>query len=409
MLKYLDGKVKKTSTGSSAQPNVQTAGANTKGQNHLSPTLQRYANVVGRKRNLSQYLEDERKGKSTVLPGGQSAVVGRGTVPLYNTAANTVATAQTEQKLLPIEKDHKKAFFKAFEHPFVLINETSFRFAPVFKEYGPEAMKTSKSGQPWPVLHWQCPFGYCPFIQPPPSSAVAAACAGNKTCRISRGITTRSKAASLATAESGLASKLALKRSGAMENLDLNNTAIAESKPTTTMIMTQKPKQRSTMMNLNRARPGYCECCYERYSDLSKHVSSLFHRQFALEDKNYASLDRLLQQLSRDPITKPTVMEPELLLRSPVSQKSTNGLCAPDLGNNISNNSNQQLPQSQRNYTASKRAKQTQALRAFKPQMQNDENTFEQVPSSAIPSSPSCKRRRSTRVQELLPIPQLEC
>jgi hypothetical protein len=154
---------------------------------------------------------------------------------------------------------------------------------------------------------------------------------------------------------------------------------------------------------------------------LAKHVSSLFHRQFALEDKNYADLDRLLLQLQRTPMAKTTTTTSTVsstgtnelpqnstaLLRSPVSQKSVVSDCNGSIG---------------RNYTANKRAKQTQALKEFKPFQHHDkENNGDNLddmamgkqynePSSALPvppTSPSFKRRRSTRIPQMMA--RLDC
>ncbi|WVQ96551.1 hypothetical protein IAU59_003656 [Kwoniella sp. CBS 9459] len=44
---------------------------------------------------------------------------------------------------------------------------------------------------------------------------------------------------------------------------------------------------------------GYCENCRLRYSDLSVHVASKKHRRFAMNDANFADLDRLLYALQR--------------------------------------------------------------------------------------------------------------
>jgi hypothetical protein len=296
------------------------------------------------------------------------------------------------------EKDPKKPYFRAFEHPYVLINDSAFLHAPIWKEFGPEAMKASKSGEPWPVLFWHCPVGFCPFVQPPSSKTTVSPTnplPNHHAKGVPRGVTTRSKAVS--------------------------PTAIAASQ----ISGMPKPRpKRATIMNANRARPGYCECCYERYSDLSKHVSSLFHRQFALEDKNYADLDRLLLQLQRPTLQQPkSAIESEnnpnstsentvTLLRSPVSQKSTVSDCNGSIG---------------RNYNANKRAKQTQALKDFKPHQNslaavddNKENGVvvargcnvdDEAGSDSVmpapPTSPSFKRRRSNRVATVHQIPQL--
>lgn len=407
MLKCLDSRAQKATvtskSGVQSKASRATSGSTATAATAVSPTLHRYANVT-RKRDLSQYLEDERKkGKGPTAP--TAAATGRGITPIYAAAAQVGslvlpkdATAivldpnntTKEHPNLNTEKDPKKPYFRAFEHPFILIDDLALLHAPIWKEFGPDALKTSKSGEPWPVLHWHCPVGYCPFVQPPTTKTISPVSHHHThhqqqqqlAAKASRGITTRSKAHTVPVEESVMAQ----------------------------VVPKPRPK-RSVVLNANRARPGYCECCYERYSDLSKHVSSLFHRQFALEDKNYADLDRLLLQLQRKPLQSSDIVvssnidlpqNSTTLLRSPISQKSSISDCNGSIG---------------RNYTANKRAKQTQALKEFKPfNMADKENAVEncggnvvQTPSSALPApptSPSFKRRRSTRIPQLA---RLDC
>ena len=55
----------------------------------------------------------------------------------------------------------------------------------------------------------------------------------------------------------------------------------------------------STAAAIHRARPGYCECCCEKYSELEKHVKEPMHRQFALQSDNYEGIDNFLVGLKR--------------------------------------------------------------------------------------------------------------
>jgi hypothetical protein len=295
------------------------------------------------------------------------------------------------------ERDGKKPYFKAFEHPFILINDEAMLHGPIWKEYGPDAQKTSKSGEPYPVFHWSCPVGYCPFVAPPAGAATKASPSNNKK-DYAVGMQTRSRAQG---DTSKIPVSLKASRSTAPTVNQQSNAPETTKETAQQLPLTHRPRpKRTTAMNANRARPGYCECCYERYSDLARHVVSIFHRQFALEDKNYSDLDTILGQLTRAPQAnpqKPTMVAAPAqpyLLRSPVSQKS-----AVECGG-----ANGSIG---RNYTASKRAKQTEALKAFKPpeDMPYGGDNKENVPSSAVPvpTSPSCKRRRSTRI----PVPRL--
>ncbi|WVQ85007.1 hypothetical protein IAT38_007171 [Cryptococcus sp. DSM 104549] len=54
---------------------------------------------------------------------------------------------------------------------------------------------------------------------------------------------------------------------------------------------------------------GYCENCRLKYADLSVHMVSKKHRRFALNDENFASLDRLLGTLERPAYPKYFTLE----------------------------------------------------------------------------------------------------
>lgn len=58
-------------------------------------------------------------------------------------------------------------------------------------------------------------------------------------------------------------------------------------------------KKEKNLTAAHRARPGFCECCCEKYSDLEKHVKEPVHRQFALQSDNYEAIDNFLGGLKR--------------------------------------------------------------------------------------------------------------
>jgi hypothetical protein len=58
-------------------------------------------------------------------------------------------------------------------------------------------------------------------------------------------------------------------------------------------------KKEKNLTAAHRARPGFCECCCEKYSDLEKHVKEPVHRQFALQSDNYEAIDNFLNGLKR--------------------------------------------------------------------------------------------------------------
>ncbi|KAI0227733.1 Cdc7p-Dbf4p kinase complex regulatory subunit [Massospora cicadina] len=50
----------------------------------------------------------------------------------------------------------------------------------------------------------------------------------------------------------------------------------------------------------NTKKPGYCENCRTKFSDIEEHVVSQAHRTFALKESNFQSLDGLLRTLKRN-------------------------------------------------------------------------------------------------------------
>ncbi|KIY65912.1 hypothetical protein CYLTODRAFT_399625 [Cylindrobasidium torrendii FP15055 ss-10] len=50
------------------------------------------------------------------------------------------------------------------------------------------------------------------------------------------------------------------------------------------------------------AKPGYCECCREKFSDYKTHIKGDRHRRFAENEKNFRELDSLLGEVKRRPV-----------------------------------------------------------------------------------------------------------
>ncbi|KAI0633400.1 Dfp1/Him1, central region-domain-containing protein [Trametes polyzona] len=47
------------------------------------------------------------------------------------------------------------------------------------------------------------------------------------------------------------------------------------------------------------SKPGYCECCRVKFEDFRDHIVSKKHRKFAMEDKPFEALDRVLSRVRR--------------------------------------------------------------------------------------------------------------
>ncbi|NXW95641.1 DBF4B protein, partial [Alopecoenas beccarii] len=55
---------------------------------------------------------------------------------------------------------------------------------------------------------------------------------------------------------------------------------------------------RSTPVTVPKKKRGFCECCQETFEELQKHLRSPQHRRFALDDSQYAPVDRVIAQLT---------------------------------------------------------------------------------------------------------------
>ncbi|KAM9520836.1 protein DBF4 homolog B [Guaruba guarouba] len=55
---------------------------------------------------------------------------------------------------------------------------------------------------------------------------------------------------------------------------------------------------RSTPITVPKKKRGFCECCQETFEELQKHLQSPQHKRFALDDSQYAPVDRVIAQLS---------------------------------------------------------------------------------------------------------------
>ncbi|XP_010117545.1 PREDICTED: protein DBF4 homolog B, partial [Chlamydotis macqueenii] len=55
---------------------------------------------------------------------------------------------------------------------------------------------------------------------------------------------------------------------------------------------------RSTLVTVPKKKRGFCECCQETFEELQKHLQSPQHKRFALDDSQYAPVDRVISQLT---------------------------------------------------------------------------------------------------------------
>ncbi|XP_050767758.1 protein DBF4 homolog B [Gymnogyps californianus] len=57
---------------------------------------------------------------------------------------------------------------------------------------------------------------------------------------------------------------------------------------------------RSTPVTVPKKKRGFCECCQETFEELQKHLQSPQHKRFALDNSQYAPVDRVISQLTNN-------------------------------------------------------------------------------------------------------------
>ncbi|KAF1585940.1 UNVERIFIED_CONTAM: hypothetical protein FQV16_0009980, partial [Eudyptes robustus] len=57
---------------------------------------------------------------------------------------------------------------------------------------------------------------------------------------------------------------------------------------------------RSIPVTVPKKKRGFCECCQETFEELQKHLQSPQHKRFALDDSQYAPVDRVISQLTNN-------------------------------------------------------------------------------------------------------------
>ncbi|XP_053944654.1 protein DBF4 homolog B isoform X2 [Cuculus canorus] len=69
-----------------------------------------------------------------------------------------------------------------------------------------------------------------------------------------------------------------------------------------------KKSPQSTAVTAPKKRKGFCECCQETFEELQKHLQSPQHKRFALDDSQYAPVDRVISQLTNNFVEKSAKM-----------------------------------------------------------------------------------------------------
>lgn len=284
----------------------------------MSPTIKKAAIEIHQQPDLSHMLAHEQR---SILghPRG-----GRAITPLYNAAAsgttagpstNVLADSLLRREPSLYESRYmgsvggKKVIYEVFRHPFILVEEASHNFAPVYKEYNPQ-------GEPqiytFPYLNLKSESFHCPWAirslknqqfqtiecQKGPVLLPILSDRGHNTLK-----STRTLAQHRARFLADVSNRAPIKLRGLCK---------APLPPITTHGPVKAP---------DKPRPGYCECCYEKYSHMERHVALPSHRKLVTSSEYYRVVDKVIMTLQR-PVVIPTSEESQELPTPPSPAKS---------------------------------------------------------------------------------------
>lgn len=302
----------------------------------LSPTLKRAAEECGC-RNLGHMLAEEKNKANASM-----ARLGR---PLYNTAGGTPSLSKTNRSAIVGQSyagtsngisttgriigyaNERKVIHLPFSHPFIVLEEANHAYSPVYKEYQPDPSGRNS----FPTLYWVSPEFHCPWIFPrianvDPDQIIAANMEIKIPCEPRRprhsqvpmvldaedkslasicrqDLLKSSKKHLLAIKARSNHSVQSVKGLGLAPVPNIPKNALSASGGRKSSVnATTVPITSGNDKTTHRPRPGFCECCYEKYSNLEAHVASSSHRNIARSEETYRVVDRVIASLVRVPL-----------------------------------------------------------------------------------------------------------
>ena len=307
----------------------------------LSPTIRKAAEDLQKDKDLFGMLAAEKRyGASVSTIRG-----GRAITPLYNSAANYIppivqatvipATAANNcgggddepqmvdtksnslfafSKILGTVGD-KKIVYKAFQYPYIMIEEITHNFAPVHKEYTPLSEEVEYNT--FPFLNLQSQPYHCPWstrsVRDQPILAIKPAPVlvpmSNRN-RVEK--TIRSLEKHWHSQSATAASRPKPQVSG------LGHAPLPQ--------LTGVVAKRTDEKEKERTKAGFCECCYEKYSCIAKHVALESHRKLVCSSEFYRTVDKVIESLVRPPAHNEQTIITAAAVQAPLSPaKSTVG------------------------------------------------------------------------------------
>lgn len=257
-------------------------------------------------RNLSQWYfntpqREKEPAKSQVLPGRLD----------QSTISYTKLPSLSLSNLA--KPRHKASEVHFFRYPYILAEDMTGVHRPaVAAEYPP-----SKDPDEilWPKL-WVVPPTRCPFIRVLSRNKMG----GGSKRQAEASLGSRAKASKLSnrsgySVQSQRQSALEVQAKAQRLAAIPNHFLCREARNQTPKTLPPPPRLLRTKTSApsplpNTKKPGYCENCRIKFTDIEEHVMSRVHRDFALKESNFISLDGLLRRLNRTvkplPLVVPT-------------------------------------------------------------------------------------------------------
>lgn len=329
-------------------------------------------------RDLSHMLAEEKlreapRGTRPAMPLYNANVAGGSNTLKKKVSGYDFVSARSQNYFLGVLGD-RNVYYESFRHPFVKLEEITRNYASVHKEYAPNSTEMCT----YPMLHFGSQEFHCPWI-------VRHSGPENMRQPLIPTMSLQSKPVLVPLSDKNRVAKTLqrLLRHRAPDHhnatkVSLRGLGRAPMPPLATPgSKVQAPPE--------RPRPGFCECCYEKYSHLERHLSREPHRRLVCSGDFYRCVDRVLITLSRPSICCGPSPEEEnysqsLLLSPAKSVASTIPMRVKSIPlKNITNCLPSPLP-------------------VMKPTAAPQMDVVDVGSDSPIYSSPSLKRRRSQRL-----------
>jgi hypothetical protein len=218
--------------------------------------------IVPAAKNLNDCLAEEQKmttkhkpSRLTPFYGGNNIINNCNPKVTTNIKAAATATPPTTTATSSSSKS-KVAHFQPFGHPFMLIEEAGLCLASIYKQYEP----TYSGRSTYPQLYFNTVPTHCPFVFSRTHARAADEPAVLPVAQVDE------------IAKKAVDENVPPKAAEA-ENTVVSPTQAAQTPRTKSKLLAKRSYQAAELNKkafVPKPRPGYCECCLEKYEDLVK-------------------------------------------------------------------------------------------------------------------------------------------